>query len=77
MKHFLIDGVTLVSGDRVVIKDQTNGFENSIYSLSTVGDGSTAWALTRATGDDDASKLPAAFSFVSSGTTYEKRESSV
>ena len=67
----VIDGVTLSQGDRVIVKDQTNGFENGIYDLTTVGDGSTAWVLTRSTDSDDASKLPAAFSFVSSGTTYE------
>ena len=50
---------------------QTNGFENGIYVLTTVGDGSTAWVLTRATDSDDASKLAAAFSFVTSGTTFE------
>ena len=67
----VIDGVTLSQGDRVIVKDQTIGFENGIYDLTTVGDGSTAWVLTRSTDSDDASKLPAAFSFVSSGTTYE------
>ena len=36
-----VDGVTLVSGDRVLVKDQTNGFENGIYSLTTVGDESS------------------------------------
>ena len=67
----VIDDVTLVSGERVVVKNQTNGFENGIYSLTTVGDGSTAWVLTRATDCDDASKISSAFTFVSAGTQYE------
>lgn len=44
-----IDGVLLSSADRVLIYQQTNNAQNGIYTVTTVGDGSTAWVLTRAT----------------------------
>jgi len=47
-----IDGVALSSTNRVLVQGQTNGFENGIYTVTTVGNGSTAWVLTRATTED-------------------------
>ena len=47
-----IDSVALSSTDRVLVQGQTNGFENGIYTVTTVGNGSTAWVLTRATTED-------------------------
>jgi hypothetical protein len=44
-----IDGVSLSTSDRVMVRLQTNGFENGVYTVTTVGDGSTNWVLTRAT----------------------------
>ena len=43
-----LDGITVVAANRVLVKDQTAGAENGIYVVTTVGDGSTAWVLTRA-----------------------------
>lgn len=42
-----IDGVTLVLNDRVLDKDQTTGSERGIYKVTTVGDASNPWILTR------------------------------
>jgi len=47
-----LDGVALSSADRVMVRLQTNGAENGVYVVTTVGSGSTNWVLTRA---DDAS----------------------
>jgi hypothetical protein len=47
-----IDGVALSSADRVLIYNQTNAAHNGIYTVTTVGDGSTNWVLTRATDAD-------------------------
>ena len=47
-----IDGVTLSASDRVLVKDQSTGLQNGVYTVTTVGDGSTAWVLTRDTGFD-------------------------
>ena len=59
-----IDGVTLASGDRVLLKDQTAGATNGIY----IWNGAAA-AMTRA-GDMDATSeiTGGAFTFVEEGT---------
>jgi hypothetical protein len=44
-----VDGIALSSADRVMVRLQTNGAENGVYTVTTVGDGSTNWVLTRAT----------------------------
>jgi hypothetical protein len=44
-----IDGVLMTVGKRVLIYNQTNGYENGIYTVTTVGTASTNWVLTRAT----------------------------
>lgn len=49
----VIDGVTLSVGDRVLVKDQANAFENGIYTVSVIGDGATNWVLTRAANYDE------------------------
>ena len=59
----VIDGVTLVTGDRILIKDQTTGSENGIYTVNASG------APTRATDCDTAAELTASFAvFVEEGT---------
>jgi hypothetical protein len=49
---FTPDGVVANVNDRILIYNQTNGFENGVYVVTTVGDGSTAWVLTRASDAD-------------------------
>ena len=47
-----IDGKLLTVGKRVLLYSQTNGFENGVYTVTTVGTpdpGGTNWVLTRAT----------------------------
>jgi len=47
----VVDGVTVVVGNRVLIYSQTNAFENGVYVVTTVGTpdpGGTNWVLTRA-----------------------------
>lgn len=57
-----IDGVAVIAGDRVLVKNQSTGSANGIY-LAAAG----AW--TRATDFDAASELLGASCFVSEGTT--------
>jgi len=69
-----IDGVALSVGNRVLVKNQSdNGVntspENGIYQVTTVGDGSTAWVLTRTTDMDATSEMSGAYTFIESGTT--------
>ena len=49
LSAFTPDGVVAQVGDRILIYNQTNQFENGVYEVTTVGDGSTAWVLTRTT----------------------------
>ena len=51
---FTADGLTGVIGQRFLIKNQTSTLENGIYSVTTVGDGSNPFVLTR-TADFDTS----------------------
>jgi cytoskeletal protein CcmA (bactofilin family) len=48
----VIDGVTLNTSDRVLIYNQTNGYENGVYTVTNTGSASTNWVLTRATDAD-------------------------
>jgi hypothetical protein len=47
-----IDGILMTTSKRVLIYNQTNQAENGVYTVTTVGDGSTNWVLTRATDAD-------------------------
>jgi len=49
---FTPDGVVASVNDRILIYNQTNQAQNGVYVVTTVGDGSTAWVLTRASDAD-------------------------
>lgn len=63
--------IALTVGDRVLVKNQTNAVHNGLYQVTTVGDGSTAYVLTRS---EDADNTPnnevsgGMFTFVEDGT---------
>jgi hypothetical protein len=66
-----LDGESVVVGQRVLIKNQTDSKQNGIYTLTTVGSGSAPWVLTRATDADNnpAGEMKAGdFVFVQNGT---------
>ena len=59
----VVDGVTLVTGDRILIKSQTTGSENGIYTVNASG------APTRSIDANVSSEVTAGlFTFVSEGT---------
>lgn len=58
-----VDGVTLATGDRILIKNQSSGAENGIYTVNASG------APTRATDADSGAELVNASVYVSEGTT--------
>lgn len=59
----VIDGYTLVAGDRVLVKNQSTASENGIYIASASG------AASRATdADNNAEVTPGMFTFVENGT---------
>ena len=67
-----IDGITLdTQYQSILLKDQTNKAENGRWVLTTVGDVSNPWVLTRCGLCDEADEIPSAFMFVSDGTTNE------
>jgi len=62
----VIDGVTLVAGDRVLVKNQVSGSENGIYVATASG---TALRSSDANGTVDTGELkPGTFAFVEEGT---------
>jgi len=64
-----IDGQTPSQGDRVLLKDQSSAVQNGIYTVTTVGDGSTAYVLTRGPDADTAAELTGGtFFFVEEGS---------
>ena len=64
-----VDSVTPSVADRILVKDQTTAAENGIYVVTTIGDGSTAFVLTRATPEDQPAELTGgSFVFVEEGT---------
>ena len=59
-----VDGVTLATGDRILIKNQASASENGVYVVAASG------PPTRATDfDDDAEVTAGAFTFVEEGST--------
>jgi len=52
-----IDGVLTVNDNRILVKDQGSTFQNGIYTVTVVGDGSTPWVLTRASDFDTAAAI--------------------
>ena len=58
-----IDGIALVTGDRVLVKDQANATENGIYIVAASG------APSRASDADQGDLTGGAFVFVEQGTT--------
>jgi hypothetical protein len=63
-----LDGVTLANGDRVLLKNQTTGAQNGIWSVTTVGTGANG-VWDRATDfDSDAEVTAGAFVWVTEGT---------
>jgi hypothetical protein len=71
-----IDGASLSSADegiRILVKDETSGNApyNGIYVLTTAGDPSTAFELTRATDADSSLEVtPGMFTFVEQGSVW-------
>ena len=58
-----VDGVTLVTGDRILIKNQAAPADNGIYVVASSG------APARATDFDAWAEIPGGFCFVEEGTT--------
>ncbi len=68
----VVDGVTLTSADRVLVKNETNSNApfNGIYEVTDTGGASTPWVLTRsADANSNAEVTAGLFTFVEEGST--------
>ena len=70
---FSIDSYSPSATSRVLVKDQASALQNGIYTVTTVGTGSTNWVLTRATDFNTVGTGPnyietGAAAYVSNGT---------
>ena len=63
-----IDGVVMMLGDRVLLKNQTAQLQNGIYVITDAGSGATPWVLTRTTDSDTTAELDDQVVTPSSGT---------
>ena len=67
-----IDSTSLTSGDRVLVKAQSDASENGIYSVTTVGDVSNPFVLTRTTDADSSAEVTGGmFTFVEEGSNAD------
>lgn len=53
----IIDGMAMVPGNRILVKDQTTQTQNGIYTVTNAGSASVAWVLTRATDFDSVGQI--------------------
>jgi hypothetical protein len=71
----VIDGITMVVDDRVLIYEQADATQNGVYVVTNVGSASTNWVLTRSSdtdtsGESDANSLDeGSYFFVEEGNT--------
>ena len=69
----IVDGHTLLTGERVMVWQQTSGLENGIYDVTDTGSPSTPFILTRSADADNSPTGELAygdFCFVQQGTLY-------
>lgn len=65
-----IDGITLIVGDRILVKDETGGNQksNGIYRVESLGSAGTPWSVTRTSDNDPGTELVNAVVSVNEGT---------
>jgi hypothetical protein len=68
----VIDGITMVVADRVLVYEQTNQTQNGVYVVTSIGSDSTNWVLTRS--DDADTYGVAGPDTLSEGSTFFVQE---
>lgn len=64
-----VDGVTVVVSDRILVKDESAGANNGIYTVTATGSAGAPFVLTRATDFDQNAEVTAgSFTFIEEGT---------
>jgi hypothetical protein len=64
-----IDGVTLMVGDNLLVKNQASQIQNGVYSIISTGSASTRYLLSRSISSDETSELDSQIVIPSFGTT--------
>jgi len=65
-----IDDISLSVDDRVIVKNQSTALQNGIYVITSLGDVSNPWILTRSTDFNESTNVSGgSVSYCSSGTT--------
>lgn len=68
------DGITLVANDTLLVKDQASAFQNGLYVVTQVGDGSNPFILTRRSDANTGDELEGAAVFVEEGTANADKQ---
>jgi hypothetical protein len=68
----VIDGITMVVADRVLVYEQTDQTQNGVYVVTNIGSGSTNWILTRS--DDTNTYVTDSPDGLSEGSTFFVQE---
>jgi hypothetical protein len=66
-----LDGKTVNIGDRVLVKDQTNKYQNGDYVVQQVGDAGSPFILKRVSTVDESSEIPGSYFYVYDGNTLK------
>lgn len=65
----VVDSASPSVNDIILVKNQTSGFQNGLYSVTAVGSGGAPWVLTRTTNFDQAAEMVAgAYTSIVAGT---------
>jgi hypothetical protein len=66
-----VDGLAANTGDRILVRAQTNAAENGDYVVQQTGDATTPFILKRVETVDESSEIPSSYFFVEDGNTLE------
>ncbi len=66
----VVDGVSLVTGDRVLVNGQSNAAQNGLYQVQTLGTGSDGTWVRTSDGNEDGEIQPGMVVMVTQGTEY-------
>lgn len=65
-----VDGTSVSVADRILVKNQASALQNGVYAVTTVGDGSNPWVITRSTDFDTAAEMLAgSYTLITAGAT--------
>ena len=68
----VVDGVTVGSGDRILVKNEVAQANDGIYVVTATGNGSNPYVLTRAIDNDTGAKIKGSYVFAIGGTNASK-----